>query len=145
MKNSAIDATIQRILASVRTVAVIGLSDNPERPSNDVARFMLDRGYEVVGVNPKIAGRKVDGISVFGNLADIPGPIDMVDIFRRREFLDAEIRAAVALKEQKALRVIWLQLGLSHPEAEAFARGHGFDIVSDRCPKIELQKVQIVL
>ena len=70
-------------------------------------------------------------------------PVDMVDVFRRSEFLDEIIRSAVALKDEKSLRAIWLQLGLTHPVAEAFARARGLDVISDRCPKIELKRERI--
>ena len=135
--------TIRRVLDTVRTIAVIGFSDDPQRESNDVARFLLAHGYDVMGVNPKLAGQKVNGIAVYARLADVPGPVDMVDVFRRSEFLDEIIRSAVALKDEKSLRAIWLQLGLTHPVAEAFARARGLDVISDRCPKIELKRERI--
>lgn len=138
-----IDEVAQSILSSARSIAVIGFSADPTRDSNDVARFLLARGYRVLGVNPKLAGREVNGIPVYGTLAEVPEPIDMVDVFRRIEDLEPVVRAAVELRIEKSIRSIWLQLGLRHPKAEAYARAQGLKVVSDRCPKIELAKTRI--
>lgn len=135
-----IDTTIRGILSSTRTVAVVGFSDNPKRESNEVAQFLAGCGYRVFGVNPNLAGRTVDGIRVYQAVSNIPGLVDMVDIFRRSEFLEEEIRRTIALKDDKAIKAVWLQLELTHPEAEAFARKHGVKVVSNRCPKIEIEK-----
>lgn len=102
MKQSDTNTLIREILASVQSIAVIGFSDDPQRESNEVAQFLQTRGYRVFGVNPKLAGRVVDGIAVYASIADIPGSVDMVDIFRREDFLEDEIHRAVKQGAQKA-------------------------------------------
>ena len=131
------------ILTSVKTIAVVGASPKEERPSYGVSKLLMSKGHRVHPVNPGFAGKEILGRPVSPNLASVPEPIDMVDVFRRSEFLDEIIRSAVALKDEKSLRAIWLQLGLTHPVAEAFARARGLDVISDRCPKIELKRERI--
>jgi len=136
---------IGQILTSVRSIAVIGFSDDVTRQSNGVARYLARAGYHVVGVNPTIAGRRVDDIKVYASLKAVPGPIDMVDVFRRPDHVEDVVREVVALREEKSFKVLWLQLGLSNREAEAHARAHGLTVVSDRCPKIELERRKAAL
>ena len=123
---------IRDILTSTRRIAVVGLSHRPERPSYGVAKFLIARGFDVVGVNPGLAGQTVLGRPVVGTLADA-GPLDMVDIFRASDAAGAVVDEAVALNA----RTVWLQLGVRCPEAAARAAVAGLRVVVDRCPVIE--------
>lgn len=124
------------LLASVRSIAVMGLSADPRRPSHDVAAFLVRRGYACVGVNPSLAGRQVAGMAVVGSLAELPHPVDMVDIFRASEHVGAIVDAALALPVPP--RVVWMQLGVTDGAAAVRAQAVGLTVVMDRCPKIEL-------
>ena len=124
------------LLAGVGTIAMVGLSPNPARPSNDVFAFLLARGYECVGVNPGIAGRRVHGAPVFATLAEIDRPIDIVDIFRASAAAGGIVDAALALEPRP--RIVWMQLGVIDHAAKARAEAAGLIVVMDRCPKIEL-------
>lgn len=127
------------LLAGVRTIAMVGLSPNAARPSNGVFAFLLARGYECVGVNPGIAGRRVHGAPVFATLADIDRPIDMVDIFRASAAVGGIVDAALALAPRP--RIVWMQLGVIDHAAKARAEAAGLIVVMDRCPKIELSRL----
>ena len=120
----------------MRTIAVVGLSDNPHRPSNEVATFLVGRGYRCVGVNPGLAGKLVNGISVVASLADLPHAVDMVDIFRASEYVDGIVGDALALSPPP--RVIWMQLGVIDGAAKARAEAAGLTVVMNACPKIVL-------
>ena len=124
------------LLRTIRTIAVVGLSPNPARPSNEVFAFLLARGYDCVGVNPGIAGRRVHGAPVFASLADIDRTIDMVDIFRASDAVAGIVEEALALSPKP--RVIWMQLGVKDVSAASRAEAAGLTTVMDRCPKIEL-------
>ena len=127
---------IQAILATTRRIAVVGLSANPARPSHGVAAFLIARGYDVVGVNPGLAGQAVHGRPVVATLAEA-GPLDMVDIFRRSSEAGAVARDAVRL----GARTVWMQLGVTDPAAAAEARAAGLQVVMDRCPVIEWRRL----
>ena len=129
---------IQGILASTRRIAVVGLSANPARPSHGVAGFLIARGYDVVGVNPGLAGQVVHGRPVVATLAEA-GPLDMVDIFRRSSEAGAVAREAVRL----GARTVWMQLGVSDLAAAAEARAAGLQVVMDRCPVIEWRRLRL--
>ena len=124
------------LLAGVRTIAVVGLSANPARPSNDVFAFLLARGHKCIGVNPGLAGRNVHGAPVVASLAEIDHPIDMVDIFRASATVGGIVDAALALAPHP--RIIWMQLGVVDEAAKTRAEAAGLTVVMDRCPKIEL-------
>ena len=128
--------THREILQSVRTVAVVGISANSMRDSNDVATFLVRRGYDVIGVNPGLAGQTVRGIPVVAMLRDLPNPVDMVDIFRASEFVGAVVDEALSLPAPP--RVIWMQLGVIDPAAKARAEAAGLTVVMNDCPKIAL-------
>ncbi|KUO95859.1 CoA-binding protein [Ferroacidibacillus organovorans] len=117
--------------AEIRTIAVVGLSDNPNRDSYHVASYLLDQGYEVIPVNPAVSS--VLSRKAYASLKDIPGKIDLVDVFRRSDAVPEIVHEAIAL----GVKRIWLQLGVTHQEAEKDAREHGVEIISDRCIKIE--------
>ena len=127
---------IQAILATTRRIAVVGLSANPARPSYEVAGFLIARGYDVVGVNPGLAGQAVHGRPVVATLAEA-GPLDMVDIFRRSSEAGAVARDEMRL----GARTVWMQLGVTDPAAAAEARAAGLQVVMDRCPVIEWRRL----
>lgn len=129
------DALLRDILSGVRRIALVGLSPSPERPSHRVARFLIDRGYTVIPVNPAHAGGEILGQPVRASLTAIGDRVDMVDIFRRSEAVPAIVDEA--LEALPGLRVIWMQLGVTHAEAAARAEARGITVIQDRCPKIE--------
>jgi len=133
------DDFLKTILRRARRIAVVGVSMNPVRPSYYVARYLSLKGYEVVPVNPGHAGEQLFGTKVVGSLADIEGPVDMVDVFRRPEHVPPIVHQALALFPQ--LQTIWLQIGVVHEGAAATAQAKGVDVVMDRCPKIEYQRL----
>lgn len=123
--------TLQRILAESRTIAVVGLSENWQRPSNFAANYLQHHGYRVIPVNPQY--REVLGEKCYASLNDIPEPVDIVDCFRRVEEIAALTTAAIAI----GAKVLWMQLGIVQLAAAAQARAAGLDVVMDRCIKIE--------
>jgi len=133
------DSHLREILTRTRRVAVVGVSMNPVRPSYYVARYLSLKKYEVVPVNPGHAGQMLFGQRVVASLSDIEGEVDMVDIFRRSEHVPPIVDEA--LEMFPALRTIWMQIGVEHPEAAARARARGADVVMNRCPKIEYQRL----
>jgi len=133
------DSHLRDILTRTRRVAVVGVSMNPVRPSYYVARYLSLKKYEVVPVNPGHAGQMLFGQRVVASLSDIEGGVDMVDIFRRSEHVPPIVDEA--LEMFPALRTIWMQIGVEHPEAAARARARGADVVMNRCPKIEYQRL----
>lgn len=133
------DAYLKDILTSVRRIAVVGASNKPERPSYRVAQTLEAHGYEVIPVNPGLAGQTVDGRRVYGKLADIPGRIDMVDIFRNVAEVPGVVEETLALEDKPA--VIWMQLAIRDDAAAAKAEGAGIKVVMDRCPAIELPRL----
>jgi uncharacterized protein len=133
------DETIRAILTSVRTIAVVGASPNPLRPSNDVLGFLVDRGYETYPVNPGHAGALIRGRPVSARLADVPARIDMVDVFGNSANAGAAVDEALELDPLP--RVIWMQLGVINEEAAARARAKGVTVVMNRCPKIETRRL----
>ncbi len=137
------DRTIRELLESARTIAVIGASSNPARPSYGVTEFLIRRGYAVHPVNPGHAGRTLLGRTVYARLADVPAPVDMVDVFRNSEAAGGVIDEALGLAAAKAIRAIWLQLGVVNEAAAARARTAGLIVVMDRCPKIEYARLHL--
>lgn len=125
------DDTLRSLLQSTRTIAVVGLSPDPRRPSHDVARYLQDHGYRIVPVNPGC--NAVLGEPCFARLEDIPYPVDMVNVFRRPAELAPIARSAVAI----GAPCLWQQLGVANGEADAIARAAGLVSVMDRCIKIE--------
>ena len=130
------DADIRDILTSVRSVAVVGWSPKPERPSHGVAAYLARRGYRVIPVNPGQAGQTALGETVRATLAEA-GPVDMVDIFRRSEEADAVVDEAIAV----GASVVWMQLGVIDEAAAVRARAAGLRVVMDRCPAIEIPRL----
>lgn len=135
------DADVRAILGRVKTFAVVGASAKPERPSYGVMGFLIDRGYVVRPVNPGLAGKTIHGEAVYASLADVPAPVDVIDVFRTPAAALQVVRDAVAVKDKLGATVIWMQLGVINEQAAAEARAAGFTVVMDRCPKIELSRL----
>jgi len=133
------DPYLKAILQRTRRVAVVGVSDNPVRASFFVARYLSLRGIEIVPVNPKLAGQRLFGGTVVASLSQIDGPVDMVDIFRRSDAVPDIVEDALAHLE--GLRTVWMQIGVTHAQAAEKAQARGLDVVQDRCPKIEYQRL----
>ena len=123
--------TLRRILKSCKTIAIVGLSDKPHRPSHGVARYLLDNGYTIIPVNPYVD--EVLGQPCYPALSDIPVSVDMVDCFRRSEEMLDIAREAIAIKA----RVLWMQLGVVSVEARDLAESAGLEVIMDRCTKID--------
>ena len=133
------DAFLTDILNRTKVVAVVGVSTNPVRPSYYVARYLGLKGYTVIPVNPVYAGGQLFGQIIRADLSEIDEPIDMVDIFRRSEHVTAIVDEA--LEHLPNLKTIWMQIGVEHAEATAKAEAIGLDVVQNRCPKIEYQRL----
>lgn len=133
------DAIIRRLLTEMRTIALVGASTNPARASNEVMAFMLRHGYRVIPVNPGHAGKTILDQKVYARLADIPEPIDIVDIFREQSAVAGVVDEAIAIKA----KAVWMQLGLQDDAARAKAEAAGLEVVMDRCPKIEIYRLGI--
>jgi predicted CoA-binding protein len=130
---------IRDILRGVKTIALVGASNNDVRPSYFVLKYLLDKGYDVTPVNPGLAGQEILGRRVFGALKDIPYPIDMVDIFRNSQAAGVVTDEALALSPLP--KVIWMQLNVRNDEAAARAEAAGLKVVMNRCPKMEYGKL----
>lgn len=140
MNHDAYDpAYISGILTDTKTIALLGASPNPERPSNRVMAFLLSRGYQVFPVNPGQAGKQILGQTVYAKLADVPQPVDLVDVFRAAEYLDGVVDEAIALKTKP--KTIWGQLSVRDDKAAAKAEAAGISVVMDRCPAIEYPRL----
>jgi predicted CoA-binding protein len=133
--DSYLDDTIRGILKSVRTIAIVGATNNPARPSYIVTKYLKERGFDVVPVNPRLAGHDVLGLPAYANLADVPRPIDMVEIFRNSASAGPVTDEALALDPLP--KVIWMQLSVRDDEAAARAEAKGVTVIMNRCPKIE--------
>ena len=131
------DAYLRDILMSVRTIAVVGASPRRERPSHGVMAYLQRRGYRTIPVNPNAAGGTINGETVYARLAEVPEPIDMVDVFRRTEMAGEAVDQAIAA----GAKVVWMQLGVRDDDAAARAEAHGLKVVMNRCPAIEIPRL----
>ncbi len=122
------DERVRAVLAGMKRIAVVGISAREDRASHGVARFLVGRGFAVVGVNPALE-EPVLGLDVYPTLPDVPGPVDVVDVFRRSDAVPAIVDEAIARGDA----CIWLQEGVVHEEAAARARAAGLTVISDRC------------
>lgn len=127
------EAEVAELLASSKVIAVVGLSPNADRPSNQIAWYLHHQGYELYGVNPECEDDEVFGVPVLAGLDEVPKPIDIVDVFRRAEYTPEVARAAVAV----GARALWLQLGIRNSEARAITEAGGLAYVEDLCIKVE--------
>jgi hypothetical protein len=133
------DEDIADLLRSTRTIALVGASDRPDRPSYEVMQFLQRHGYRVIPVNPQITGEHVHGEYVWRELAQIGLAVDMVDIFRRPEAAGEAVDQAIAA----GAKAVWMQLGVINEEAAARAEAAGLKVVMDRCPKIEIARMRL--
>jgi uncharacterized protein len=133
------DAYIRSILQDVKTIALVGASANPARPSWIVTKYLLERGYDVIPINPGLAGGELLGKPVYGSLAAVPRPIDMVEIFRNSQAAGPITDEVLALDPLP--KVLWMQLSVRNDEAAARAEAHGLKVVMNRCPKIEFGRL----
>jgi len=129
------DSYIRGILNTVKTIAMVGVSANASRPSYFAFKYLLERGYHMIPVNPALAGSALLGQRVYARLADIPELVEMVDIFRAAPYVVGIVEEALAMKPRP--RVIWMQLGIRNEEAAQLAEANGLTVVMNRCPKIE--------
>ena len=129
------DDYIRGILNTVKTIAMVGASEKENRPSYFAFKYLLERGYRMIPVNPGYAGETMLGQKIYAKLADIPEAIDMVDIFRGSEYAPGIVQEALALKPRP--QVIWMQLGVRNDEAAALAENNDMKVAMNRCPKIE--------
>jgi predicted CoA-binding protein len=133
--NAYPDTYIRGILNTVKTIAMVGVSPKESRPSYFAFKYLLERGYRMIPVNPGIAGKELLGQKVYARLADIPEPVDMVDIFRASQYAMPIVEEALTLTPRP--HVIWMQLGVRNDAAAAKAEAAGLKVVMNRCPKIE--------
>ncbi len=133
------DRFLKDILRRTKCVAVVGVSANPVRPSYYVARYLKLKGFRVIPINPALAGQTLFGEPVHADLTALPAKVDMVDIFRRSEFVPEIVDQAMTYIP--TLRTVWMQIGVEHKQAAAKAEAAGLDVVQNRCPKIEYQRL----
>jgi uncharacterized protein len=131
------DDLIKSILRESKTIAMVGASGNSMRPSYFAMMYLLTKGYVVHPINPGMAGKEILGQRVYASLADVPAPVDIVDIFRASDAATGIVRRALAEKERLGIKTIWMQLGVISEEAAELARAGGLKVIMDRCPKIE--------
>ena len=129
------DELIREIMKRVKTIALVGASNNPARPSYIVTKYLSERGFKVLPVNPGLAGHTIVGLPVYRSLADLPEPVDMVEIFRNSDAAGGITDEALAMPTPPS--VIWMQLGVRNDAAAARAEARGIRVIMNRCPKIE--------
>ena len=131
------DDYIRGILREVRTIAMAGASANWVRPSSFAMKYLQGKGYKVIPLNPGQAGSQILGETCYASIADIPGPVDMVDIFRNSKAAGDVIDEALPIVKEKQIKIIWMQLGIRNDPAAKRAEAAGLNVIMDRCPKIE--------
>jgi predicted CoA-binding protein len=131
------DDYLRGLLESVRTIAVVGASPRHERPSHRVMAYLQRRGYRAIPVNPNAAGGSINGERVYASLAEVPEPVDMVDVFRRTDAAGGVVNQAITI----GAKVVWMQLGVRDDAAAARAEAHGMKVVMNRCPAIEIPRL----
>lgn len=131
------ETSIADILTTTHTIALVGASDNPERPSNRVMAWLLEQGYHVIPVSPKVAGKTLLGQQGYATLAEIPEKVDMVEVFRNSDAVWRIAKEAIAI----GAKTLWMQLGVINEQAAALARDAGLNVVMDKCPAIEIPRL----
>jgi len=139
------NAELLGILRSVKTIAMVGASAKWQRPSYFAMKYLQEKGYRVIPINPGQAGKEILGETVYAGLADVPAPFEMVDVFRSSDAALGIAQEAVALKDEKGIEVLWMQLGVVNDEAAKLARSAGLQVVMNRCPKIEFGRLNAEL
>jgi predicted CoA-binding protein len=139
------NAELLAILRDTRTIAMVGASPKWNRPSYFAMKYLQDKGYRVIPVNPGHAGNEILGERVYASLAEIPERFEMVDIFRNAEAAGPVTDEAIALAQEKGIKVVWMQLGVINEAAAQRARAAGLTVVMDRCPKIEFGRLNAEL
>src|SRR6187431_1063712 len=129
------DSYIRGILNTVKTIAMVGASAKDNRPSYFAFKYLAERGYNMIPINPGLAGKELLGRKIYGRLSEVPESLDMVDIFRASNYALPIVQEALALTPKP--RVIWMQLTVRNDEAAALAEANGLKVVMNRCPKIE--------
>ncbi len=142
MTSTPTDALLQKILDETKVIAAVGVSTNPVRPSYFVTRYLNMRGYRVIPINPASAGQTLFGETILASIEDIPKdtPVDMLDIFRRPAFVPALVDTAIEHLGDR-LKTVWMQVGVEHAEAARQATDAGLQVIQNRCPKIEYQRL----
>ena len=135
------DAGLTRILREARTVAVLGVKAGAREPAHYVPAYLQERGYRIIPVNPTLAGERILGETTLATLADLPEPVDLIDVFRRPEFLPGHAREILALPWRP--RTVWFQLGIRHDGAAAELARAGIDVVQDRCMMPEHRRLMM--
>ena len=133
------DAELRKVLGAVKTVAIVGISTNPARPSYFVGRYLGLKGYTVIPINPGHAGKTLFGKTIIDDLENVSQSVDMIDIFRKSEAVPEIVDQA--LEKFQNLKCIWMQIGVQHEAAAAKARARGVTVIMNRCPKIEYQRL----
>jgi O-acetylhomoserine (thiol)-lyase len=135
------DAWLRAVLAGVRRIAVVGASDDFMRPSHWIMAFLQERGYDVAPVNPKLAGSRLLNETVYARLAELPPPVDLVNVFRASAFAGACVDEAIPLRDSHGIRTIWMQTGVRNDAAAARAQAAGLAVVMNRCLKTEIGRL----
>ena len=137
------DALISKILEETSTIAMVGASPQVDRPSHSVMAFLQQQGYRVLPVNPRCIEAEILGERVYRCLAEVPGPVDMVDVFRASNAVGDIADEAIAARAEKGIRTLWMQLGVRDDAAAMRAAAAGLQVVMDRCPKIEIVRLAV--
>ena len=141
MSTHVSDAVLKRVLTDERVFAVVGAGNNRARPSYGVMANLLGKGFTVIPINPGLAGGTLLGQTVYATLADVPRPVDVVDIFRNSKAAGDAAREAITQRQRLCIKTIWMQLGVINDEAATQAEAAGFTVIMDHCPKIEYARL----